>query len=301
MDKMTTSGCGFDRMPEIVEQVIREKELAFPDVYMYRQDMVKLSLEVKEKEGTPFCMLPFHHVTEAAALGGRVNYGDGKKGPRGGDCICTEVLELLELPRIDYTAGTIRETLEACRMLAGQGETVVLEMSGPFTIMNTLIDIGKILRAMRKAPELMEAVFDKLKKELLMYLDEAAGSGVKLISYSDSVGGADILGPRDARRVAEQFTWPFLKEAEKILGDRMTIILCPKAAVPLVESGKATVQEVIVGKDAGMAAGGCPARAITYGEACAAMAGRIHFTGQMCVRNMDRPLPEGKIEEIILT
>ena len=54
--------------------------------------------------------------------------------------ICRTMEELLELPEIDFTSGRIHEVLLACQELRNQGEQVVLQVSGPFTILNVLMD-----------------------------------------------------------------------------------------------------------------------------------------------------------------
>lgn len=288
MQKRGEYGCGSDNREELIGQVIAEKNLKLPDVYVHCEQMAALSLAVKQHEGTPFCILPFDHLTEAEALGAEVYLGDKRTGLRGGNYICDKPAEILTLPSIDRSAGRIRQVLEACRILSGQGEEVLLEVSGPLTIMNALIDIGQILRTMRKDPEIMQKIFEKMRKELLGFLEEAAECGVRIISYADPVGGADILGPAGAQKLAKQFTAPFLREGENILGERMMMLLCPKTAKALLDSGEAyTVSRLLPQKP-------------TYGAACVLMAGEMHFTGQMCTRNMGHPLKDGRIEEIKL-
>ncbi|SFE58129.1 ASKHA domain-containing protein [Peptostreptococcus sp. D1] len=94
---------------------------------------------IKEYDDATFCELPFCHTVEAEAMGGIVNYGDEKSGPRAKEYICTKPEEILELKEIDFNSGRIFEVLEACKILGEQGEDVVLEVAGPFTIMNVLI------------------------------------------------------------------------------------------------------------------------------------------------------------------
>ena len=57
--------------------------------------------------------------------------------------------------------------MNACRILAEQGETVVLEVVGPITILNGLIDLRAVFKGMRKNPELMEKVFRKIEDDCL--------------------------------------------------------------------------------------------------------------------------------------
>lgn len=67
---------------------------------------------------------------------------------------------------IDFSTGRIYEVLEACRILVEKGENVVLDVAGPFTVMNVLIDPVHIFKAMRKKPELMKEVFWRLGNDV---------------------------------------------------------------------------------------------------------------------------------------
>ena len=54
---------------------------------------------------------------------------------------------------------------------------MVLQVSGPFTILNVLIDAKYVFKAMRKKPELMKEVFWKLGGEILRFMEEAKKYG----------------------------------------------------------------------------------------------------------------------------
>ena len=106
--------------------------------------------------------------------------------------ICTSPEELLELPAMNLQEGRIHEVLLACQALREEGEHVVLQVSGPFTILNVLIDAKYVFKAMRKKPELMKEVFWKLGGEILRFMEEAKKYGVDMISYADSSGGLNL-------------------------------------------------------------------------------------------------------------
>ena len=60
----------------------RELDLKFPDAYMQHETMAALSKALKRHDGASFCELPFCHTVEAEAMGGIINYGNEKTGPR---------------------------------------------------------------------------------------------------------------------------------------------------------------------------------------------------------------------------
>lgn len=276
--------CTYDNSAGISEEVTKKLDLTFPDAYKHRETMVALAEALKETDQASFCELPFCHTVEAEAMGGIVNYGNEKTGPRAKEYICTKPEELLELQSIDFSQGRIHELLLACQDLRQKGENVVLEIAGPFTVLNVLIDAKYVFKGWRKQPEIMKEVFWKIGKELLKYIEEAQKYGVNMISYADSSGGVNILGPKMAEQVVEEFTYEFLKKVEEIVGDDAVVLLCPKTTFSLLGTEKAEFVDVKLPE---------PMR---YGEACAWMVGKTKFLGQMCMKNINYTLENGIIK-----
>ena len=154
--------CTYGNSAGIREAVTNQTNLKFPDAYKHAETMAELAQVLKECDKAPFCELPFCHTVEAEAMGGIINYGNEKTGPRAKEYLCTDIEEILELPAIDFGKGRIQEVLKACRILYEKGEHVVFEVSGPLTILNVLIDPKYVFKGMRKKPELMARIFAKL-------------------------------------------------------------------------------------------------------------------------------------------
>lgn len=288
MGEIKDFNCTYDNSAGINGEVTEGLGLTFPDAYLHADTMAKLSRALKEHDGAAFCELPFCHTVEAEAMGGLVNYGNDKTGPRAKEYICTKPEELLDLQPIDFSKGRIHEVLQACRMLREQGEHVVLQVSGPFTILNVLIDARYVFKAMRKQPEVMKEVFWKLGNEVLKFMEEAKKYGVDLISYADSSGGVNILGPKMAEQVVEDFTFEFLKQVEGLADEHTMILLCPKTAFALLGTGHGKLKDHLT--EAG----------IRYGEACIRMTGKAKFAGQMCIKNVGYELENGIFKELVL-
>lgn len=263
--------------PEAADQgitgLIREYDLPVPEIYIKKEQMIKADRLEREKRQRPFCMLPFDHTLEAENMGGNIRYGNETAGPRADSPVCGSLEELFSLPRMDLESGRMAETLAACRALREQGEEVVFQMSGPYTIWNTLIELKQVFKAVRKTPEQVEKLFQKLEGELLALLLEVKKSGVRIISYADSAGGLSILGPRMLEWTTDVFTAPFLRKAEYILGQEMVMILCPKTACALEGTGSAVREELALPEE------------MTYQEACIYAAGKARFPAQMCINS----------------
>ena len=264
MGEIKDFNCTYDNSAGINGEVTEGLGLTFPDAYLHADTMAKLSRALKE------------------------HYGNDKTGPRAKEYICTKPEELLELQPIDFSKGRIHEVLQACRMLREQGEHVVLQVSGPFTILNVLIDARYVFKAMRKQPEVMKEVFWKLGNEVLRFMEEAKKYGVDLISYADSSGGVNILGPKMAEQVVEDFTYEFLKQVEGLADEHTMILLCPKTTFALLGTGHGKLKDHLT--EAG----------IRYGEACIRMTGKAKFAGQMCIKNVGYELENGIFKELVL-
>ncbi len=280
--------CTYDNSAGISGEVTKGLGLTFPDAYLHHETMAALSKALKEHDKAAFCELPFCHTVEAEAMGGIINYGNELTGPRAKEYICTTPEELLDLPGIDFSKGRIHEVLLACKALREEGEHVVMQVSGPFTILNVLIDAKHVFKGMRKKPELMKEVFWKLGDEILRFMEEAKRYGADLISYADSSGGLNILGPKMAEQVVEDFTYEFLKKAEALADDKTMLLLCPKTTFALLGTGKARFRDMML------------SGAMAYGEACIEMTGKAKLAGQMCIKNVGYQLENAVFKEVVL-
>ncbi len=288
MNKIVDFKCNYDNLIGISKIVTESTSLKFPDAYKNWESMAQLSVALKEHNNAIYCELPFCHTLEGEALGGNINYGDENTGPRGKDYICTTAEEILSLPEIDYTSGRIAENLKACKYLREKGENVVLYISGPFTILNILIDPRHFFKILRKKPEVMQEIFNKLQNEIVRFVREAEKVGVNMISYGDSVGGLNILGPKLSEQVVEMFTYPLFKRIEETLSNEAIILLCPKTTFALLGTNKAIWKEIDLGAP------------IKYPEACVEVIGQAKFVGQMCFKNNQFELKNGKIKTVSL-
>ena len=119
-------------------------------------------------------------------------------------------------------------------------------------------------------------------------MEEAKKYGVDFLSYADSAGGVNILGPKMAEQMVEDFTYEFLKKAEKLADDKTMIMLCPKTTFALLGTNKAELADVELFE---------PMR---YTEGCIEVLGKAKMVGQQCVKNVGYMLAEGKIKEVVL-
>lgn len=274
MGKIADYPCPANREAGILEAAEWSADFRFPEIYKKGEDMAKISRAVRNFCNESFCILPFCNTVEGEAMGGMVEYGSGSAGPRAKGYVCIEPCQVLQLSPIDFQSGRISEVLKACRILCKQGEIVALKTAGPFTILNVLADSAVVLKWVRKEPDLMKQILDKIRAELLRYIQEACKVGVRIISYADPVGGIRIIGPRQTEWITEQFTIPFLKEAMEVLPKDALIHLCPKITSVLIGLEKAKWIKQKTHQNA-----------ISYGESCIHLAGISKLAGQTCIND----------------
>lgn len=258
--------------------VVQDERISFPAAYCRRDEMVRLAEAVKTASGAPVCILPFCHTVEAEALGAHITYGDQHCGPRAGQLVCSSIEEFFALPKADCSTGRIAEVLAACKLLSERGETVILEISGPLTILNALMEPHLIFRALRKQPQQMNAVWEILSDLLLDYVLRAEKAGA-IISFADPIGSVNILGPKLTEQLTKEFTWPFLLRLARETRPDTLVSLCPKTALALIGSGCATWESIPL------------PRLMSYPEALLEARGKTKFTGQVCLKNPNTKLP----------
>lgn len=288
MDKIIDFKCIINEDIGLSEEEASELNITYPEVHSDKEMLIKASKAMKDKTNSPFCELPFCHTLEAENMGGNVNYGNHIIGPRAGEYTLTSFNDLIHLPSLDFNKGRMRVVLEAIKELNDNNEITLLNVSGPFTTLNTLIDPKYIFKAIRKEPDLAWQVFDKLQDDLLRYLVVAKENGVKLISFADSLGGVEILGPKLMITYLDRFVYPFIKKALEICDDKMVLILCPKLTYALTSTSKAHFEDILFDEP------------LTYGEALVALTSNNVVVGERCIQTKSSILHTNAIKKVVL-
>ena len=260
--------------------------LEFPDAYMHSDTMQILSRAIKRHDGSDFCLLPFCRTIEAESMGAILNYGDANTGPRAKDPVCANIDEVLSISPIDFSTNRIHEVLDAVSSLKKDGETVCLEITGPFTILNALMEPRLVFKAYRKDREKMKLVFDKFSDELIRYIEEGKKAGTDVFIFSDSAGSLDILGPKFLTNAVEDFYDPFLHKVSDVIDDSCIFLLCPKFTYAVIDTGHAEFVEHQLSPG------------IDFMKAMLEMKGTVKIAGQVCIKNVGVRLSNGIFREI---
>ena len=246
--------CVSDKLEEIPEEVVKETGVTFPRVHLNSNEMSVLAKALKKYHKNNIIMIPFCLTVEAEALGADIKMGDEKTGPRVGEYAFNDIEDLKNIKSIDLTKERVREVLKAVEGLKNDGETVALSVQGPFTIMSSLIDPRLFYKAVRKDTNAVEGFMQIICDSIVKYIEEGAKRGAKIISFGDSSGALDIVGPKIYKDYSGRYTYNVLKKVEGKLGDSI-LHLCGKTSMSMDKVGFIKSTPIEVEKD------------ITYGEA----------------------------------
>lgn len=279
---LVSDKCGFD------EKFVAQVGLEFPQAYTYAEGIAKIAKVVRELEQGAICMIPFCHTVEAENYGGNIKLGNAMIGPRCNMPIYTSAEDLLTLPEFDFGKGRLGEVIKAISLLKAQGEPVGVEICGPITTLNNLMDMAKLFKIWRKEPEVVTVTIEKMRVELLKYIEKALDAGADFISFEDPAGGLNILGPKYFEQQGRNFSYPFIQDALKLIAGRCVMNLCPKTTLQLVSLGFAQWDEFDLPEK------------MTYAKACLELRGKIKLAGNICIQNHNMLLSNKKMKSLKL-
>ncbi|MDR0355822.1 MAG: hypothetical protein LBJ64_08840, partial [Deltaproteobacteria bacterium] len=172
-----------------LDQVLAEElGLKFPEAHGDPAALAAMASSIRRKNRSSLAFLPFCCTVEAEALGARINLGDSAIGPRPGEFVHGSLSEFLSAGReIDLESGRAAAVLKACARLAGEGLKVAVEISGPLSILNCLMNLSQAIKDWRKDERLAAEAFERLGDQLLKYALAVKASGAALVSYADPI------------------------------------------------------------------------------------------------------------------
>lgn len=266
------------------DEVVKMVNLDFPEGYTTSNGLVKISKANKEYNKMEMCLLPFCHTVEAENYGGDINLGNAKIGPRCKGYAYGNIQDLLSLSDLDFNKGRLKEVIKAINDLKLTGENIIVNITGPITILNNLIDPSKIFKAWRKNPDVIAAIIEKIKVQILLYMEKAIEAGADVLAFEDPVGGLNILGPKYFAMQGKNFSYPLVKDAIKIIDNRAVLHICPKTTYQLISLELAHWEELKLDK------------VISYEDSYIKYKDKIGVTGNICIHNRDVLLKDKRLK-----
>ena len=110
-------------------------------------------------------------------------------------------------------------------------------------ILDNLVSSEVVFRSFRKKHDRIVELYDEIRKVLVEYIEKLVDSGIKLISFSDSLAGADIIGPKQMQMYVDEFLMKFLTDIQNI-DKSFNFHLCPKSTMALISLNKAEFRPI---------------------------------------------------------
>ena len=262
MAKLIDYSCKYAEYSGMSKEEAAAKGLSLPEAYFSAEAIAALAGEN--------AVLPFDPVLEAESMGAKIKFDDSPLGPRKDTDIVTKIDELANLSPMDITSRRISETLKAVKAINEAGGNATVELHGPVTIINGVSDLMKILMGWRKKPEVMDQFLTKVSDGLVDFALAAYDAGCRIIYYTDSPGSLNILGPKFAKQITENFTVPFLRKLDETLPADCIVHLCPKTSFLLTGFEKAQWRKFELDEK------------MPYKDACLSALGKVRILGQRC-------------------
>lgn len=236
MNTKTDFTCSGSYSEGIPDEILTKTGYQFPQAHTDMTALSCLAREMKSLKNEPVCRLPFCLTIEAEAMGADIRLDDMKNGARVRTYAFTRIEELNTIQPINFQLGRINTVLDAAAYLHNQGETVALNIEGPFTILSSLIEPKLLYKAIRKNDPSVLPGFEMIEKNIIAYAQLAIEAGVTILSYADPVGAIDIIGPQLYKQHSGRVTCNILKTLAATPRNAV-IHLCGKTSTALEKCG----------------------------------------------------------------
>lgn len=241
-----------------------------------------LEIAARRMERSGWIRLPFCNTLCAEGLGAApvLSFTGAriKAPPYGG---------INELPD-HFSPGFPRMTalLAAMDRLAADGAAVAYSIEGPFTLLTSLLPMGRVFATLRKSSGC--ELLSRAEKWIGEYADIVCAHKAKVLSFADPVATPDIIGQK---MFAELYVPCMRRVLSKILGKNwgITIFLCGKMTQGLLDSGTCHVVEWVPNSSC-----------TTFGEALSAFCAQHAegaILGHFCLNLLDAKRPY--VEQIV--
>ncbi|TQQ84919.1 hypothetical protein EXD82_04655 [Peptacetobacter hominis] len=206
----------------------------FPKAYTDYRDMIKICIYESKRDKSGYCTIPISEMVFTEAIGGITDISYKDNTVKCSRYRYESIGEMLENISMDMDIKQLLETMKLCEKLLEENIDYIFNISGIMSVMDSMIDITKVLKATRKEADTLKILFNIIEKYMVEYIQKAFENGARIISYSDPPLMKDIIGPKRAVWIAENFTVDFIKKLLKIMPNDAVLHLCPKT-VELLE------------------------------------------------------------------
>lgn len=182
----------------ITTDLMQEAGVFWPAAHEDAMAMAKLAAASYEQHcfenvGVPFCM-----TIESEAMGAQVTMGTDTYEPHITGYAIDSVLDWQKVTPIDLTAGRVKVTLDAIRILKDMNleAPIVGNITGPISTASSVCEPVRFYKQLRKKPEESHAYMTFVTNQLILLAQAMVDAGADVIVIADPSGTGEILGPK---------------------------------------------------------------------------------------------------------
>lgn len=185
-----------------------------------------------ENIGVPFCM-----TVEAELFGSLVDMGDSSVEPHVTQYGAREIAEMMSRPLPNPKEhGRSPVVLSAIKYLVARNRDIPIigNITGPISLVTSIMDPLTIFRLLRKKPEEVELVLNYLTDYLIEFAREQVDAGADVIAIADPTATGEILGHVNFQRFVTPMLLRLVREI-RAKGAGVIVHICGNATVLLPE------------------------------------------------------------------
>lgn len=205
-------------------------QLDWPKVLDDPVALVERALQVKAFQKASRVVLPVQDEPFQRALGVHLVY-DWRLGIKVDTEYWQEDQAIEYLQTIYLTKDKLAVFFEVIKQLKDQGEEVLVEVSGVFTLMNAFLPYEKMILMTRKNRPLFDKITQKIVPIIIQYMTWLDELGVDYIYFADAVSGVDIVGPRFFKEYLGPLLLQMMDSAQSFKTSEL--LLCPRSFLSL--------------------------------------------------------------------
>ncbi|MBQ7515071.1 MAG: hypothetical protein IJS96_02210 [Schwartzia sp.] len=271
----------------LTEELCRKANVRYEDVFTDAASMARMAKTIRREDGDVICRLPFSVAAEAEQLGAAFAPNPENRLPAVKNPPYAKLDEIGELPPFDFAKGQMAAALAAAETLSREGETVLLEMEGVFSIMGMLAPSKELYKGLYRKRDKIRDIAARLREHVVAYAREAVRHGVKIVAYSDATISFDLVSPDSYKNICGAVTLDVVRAIREAVPDTL-LHLCSATSVGIERAGLCRSEAIPVPEGA------------TYGEALlfALKNPDIKIVGHGCHGRTQYRLEEPKIYKI---
>jgi len=198
-------------------------QIFFPDAHIDGRKMAKLAAAGYEVLGYDCIYPPFSVITEAAALGAEMNWGDEKNMPTVKKAIWKDPQEIT-IPGDFTERPTTKALLEAIGILKqkyGHEVAIIGKVMGPWTLSYHMHGVQETLMDSVAEPDKLRQFLKRFKEITVLFGKAQIAAGVDILQLSDHTTG-DMTSAETYR----DFVLPLHQEISQELGIPIVLHIC---------------------------------------------------------------------------